>query len=299
VWLPSFICAACDLALRPFDGVLECATCARRYEQRDLIWRFLGPSRVAELAPFIDQYRTVREKDGRRVTSAEYYRKLPSVPSDDPAAREWRVRQETYHHLLRHVLASGLQPSVILDLGAGSGWLSHRLSALGHRLVALDAIADEADGLGALRHYTTPIVAVQADFDELPLAPSQFDVVVFNGSLHYAPDPRSTLVRAHGMLAPAGVLVVMDSPMFHADHDGAAMVTEAVRRFADDYGLREIVRRGCGYLTFAALAASANALRMDAEFVPSRGSLIWRLRRQMARFRLGRQPAAFGLWVAR
>jgi hypothetical protein len=123
--------------------------------------------------------------------------------------------------------------------------------------------------------------------------------VVFNGSLHYAPDPRATLGRAQALLAPAGSLVVMDSPMFHADRDGAAMVAETVRRFADEYGLREIVRRGRGYLTFSALAASARQLQMGVEFVPSRGSLGWRVRRQLGRFRLGRQPASFGLWVAR
>jgi SAM-dependent methyltransferase len=299
VWLPSFICPACDLALDRAGTSLACARCGTRYERREGIWRCLGPRRAAELGPFIDQYRAVREREGRRAASPEYYRKLPSVAPDDPAAREWRVRQETFHHLLRHVLASGRQPSAILDLGAGSGWLSHRLSALGHRLVAVDALADDADGLGALCHYATPIVAVQADFDELPLAPSQFDVVVFNGSLHYAPDPRATLVRAQALLAPAGSLVVMDSPMFHADRDGAAMVAETLRRFADDYLLREIVRRGRGYLTFSALAASARQLRMGAEFVPSRGSLGWRARRQLGRFRLGRQPASFGLWVAR
>jgi hypothetical protein len=38
---------------------------------------------------------------------------------------------------------------------------------------------------------------------------------------------------------------------------------------------------------------------MAVEFVPSRGSLRWRLGRQLSRLRLGRRPASFGLWVAR
>src|SRR5262249_26982152 len=158
--------------------------------------------------------------------------------------------------------------STVLDLGAGSGWLAHRLSALGHHAVAVDAIGDEADGLGAVRHYQTPVVAVQADFDALPLAPGQFDLVVFNGSLHYAPAPPATLARAHRLLRLSGTLVVMASPMFHADGDGAAMVQDTVRRFARDFGLREIVQRGRGYLTFAALAETATALRLAAAFVP-------------------------------
>jgi SAM-dependent methyltransferase len=197
------------------------------------------------------------------------------------------------------VLAAGPLPLHILDLGAGSGWLSHRLSSLGHRPVAVDALDDEVDGLGAARHYSTPFPVVQADFDALPFAPGQFDLVVFNGSLHYAPDTAATLERAHRMLAPGGALVVMDSPMFRADRDGSAMVSDALRRFTLDCGLTDAMQQGLGYLTFALLAAIAARLQLRPLFVASRGPLGWRLRRHLARFRLRRAPAAFGLWVAR
>ena len=79
----------------------------------------------------------------------------------------------------------------VLDVGAGSGWLSHCLTALGHGAVALDAIDDDVDGLGAAQ------------------------------------------------------------------------------------------------------------LRLQPRFVPSRGSIKWRLHRTASRIRLHRAPAAFGLWVAR
>jgi SAM-dependent methyltransferase len=299
-WQPAFACPECAA---PLAGAgtdrLDCAHCARCYEQRDHVWRFLAPARREQLEPFVRQYRLVRDQEGRRRASAEYYRSLPRVAADDPQARDWRIRQETFRHLLGHVFAAARQPSAVLDLGAGSAWLSHRLAALGHQVVAVDAIEDDADGLGAVRHYETPIVAVQADFDALPFARAQFDVVLFNGSLHYAPDPLATLARAQTLLADAGTLVVMDSPMFANDRDGAAMVDAAVRRFAQDLGLREIVRPGCGYLTFSSLADAASTLRMEPAFVPSRGPLSWRMRRQFARVRMGRQPAAFGLWMAR
>lgn len=300
MWPPRFTCPECETPLgAAADDRLDCATCGRSYERVDRVWRFLVPERRERLEPFAAQYRLVREKEGRRPATASYYRGLPSVPPDDPHAREWRIRQETFHHLLGHVLAAGALPSTVLDLGAGSGWMSHRLSALGHHVVAVDAIDDDADGLGAVRHYETPIVAVHADFDALPLAPGQFDLVVFNGSLHYAPDPAATLARAHRLLAAGGTLVAMDSPMFRADRDGAAMLENAARRFTGEFGLREVVRLGFGYLTFAALTATAATLRMESAFVPSRGPLAWRMRRQFARVRIRRQPASFGLWIAR
>jgi SAM-dependent methyltransferase len=270
-----------------------------RFDQSDGIWRCLSPNRAAQLERFVRQYRAVRARDGYRTPDAGYYRTLPAVAAGDPQAGTWQIRRETYHHLLGHVLAAGPAPLRILDLGAGSGWLSHRLAALGHSPVAVDAIDDAVDGLGAARHYPTPFPLVQADFDTLPFQPGQFDLVIFNGSLHYAPDTAATLERAHRMLAPGGALVVMDSPMFRVDGHGSAMVSDTLRRFRVDCGVGNAVQQGIGYLTFAMLAAIAQRLQLRPHFVPSRGPLGWRLRRHLARVRLRRAPAAFGLWVAR
>jgi SAM-dependent methyltransferase len=300
VWLPRFACPECrtDLVETGADRFV-CARCCRVFDRRGGVWRFLTAARGARLESFVRQYRLVREREGRRPSAPEYYCRLPTVAPGDPHARDWQVRRETYHHLLGHVLVAGTLPVHVLDLGAGSGWLSHRLVALGHRAVAVDAIDDEVDGLGATRHYPTEFASVQADFDALPFAPGQFDLVVFNGSLHYAADTAATLERAYRALAPGGALVVMDSPMFRADDDGSAMVGAEERRFRDQCGCANVVQPGVGYLTFARLAGIAEKLALRPQFVPSRGPLGWRLRRGAARVRLRRAPAAFGLWVAR
>ena len=300
VWLPRFLCPECRSDVRAAgDDRVACVECGRVFDRQGGMWRFLTATRAARLESFVRQYRAVRAREGRRLATADYYRRLPSVASDDPHARDWQIRRETYHHLLGHVLAAGPLPLHVLDLGAGSGWLSNRLAALGHRAVAVDAIDDDADGLGATRHYTTPFAVVHADFDALPFAAGQFDLVVFNGSLHYAQDTAATLERAHHMLAPGGTLVVMDSPMFGAERDGSAMVAEKMRHFMTDCRLTEATPHGIGYLTFAMLAAIAERLELRAVFVPSRGPLRWRLGRNLARVTLRRAPAAFGLWVAR
>ena len=301
MWTPRFACPECGAALEEFrpDGCV-CPCCARSFERRDGVWRFLTAARAARLAPFLEQYRTVRDRDGhRRRLPAEHYRTLPSVPRSDPQAGEWLVRRETYRHLLQRVLASSSQPMQVLDVGSGIGWLSHRLAALGQRVAAVDALDDEADGLGAWRHYDVPFAVVQADFDALPFVTRQFDLVVFNGSLHYAPDAAATLARARRMLAAGGALVVMDSPMFRRDRDGDAMVDDAHRRFRLELAIADVVRPGIGYLTFTRLGAIAESLDLRAQFVPTRGPLPWRLRRHLARVRLRRAPAAFGLWMAR
>lgn len=284
MWLPAFVCPDCSGGL----SNSSCVRCGRRYVERDGIWRFLSPARGAALEQFVEGYRSVRGREGRRRTTADYYRTLPVVDAADPQAAEWRIRRGTYAHLLRRVFAAAPQGMRVLDLGAGCGWLSHRLAELGHRAVAVDVLDDDADGLGAATHYAIRFATVQADFDLLPFAPEQFDLVAFNGSLHYAPDAAATLRGASRMLAPGGALAVMDSPMFEHDRDGEAMVAD-----------RPHPVHGAGYLTFARLNAEAGALGLGAVFVASRGPFLWRARRRLAKIRLGRAPAAFGLWVAR
>jgi SAM-dependent methyltransferase len=299
-WLPEFCCPDCRTrVVEHGEEILVCDGCGQSYRLQSDIWDFLPERERARFDGFWRQYRTIRENEGRRSVTPDFYRRLPSVSRTDPFASEWRVRGESYRHLLRHVLATGPQPGTILDLGAGSGWLAHRLSLLGHRVVAVDVLADDLDALGVVRHFATPIVAVRADFDALPFLDGQFDVVVFNGSLHYAPDAAASLTKARRMLRRGGALVVMDSPMFTADRDGAAMLGEWTLRMASEHHLKSVVQPGCGFLTFGCLDAAAGAMNLEHQFVRSRGPLAWRVRRRFARIRLGRQPASFGVWMAR
>jgi hypothetical protein len=43
----------------------------------------------------------------------------------------------------------------------------------------------------------------------------------------------------------------------------------------------------------------ARTIGLRAEFIRSRGSVGWRLRRRLGGLRLGRAPASFGLWIGR
>src|SRR5438105_2400709 len=181
MWTPKFACPECGADLGPRAEACWCTRCGRQFEYRDGMWRFLTPARVAALEPFLAQYRVVRAGDGHRQALPEYYCTLPSVGEDHPQAGEWRVRRETYHHLLRHVLAEAQQS----------------------------------------------------------------------------------------------------------------------RRFQFEYGLATIVPAGAGYLTFPSLETAARTLQMQPAYVPSRGPLAWRMKRRLSRLRLGRAPAAFGLWIAR
>lgn len=261
---------------------------------RDGIYRCLSSARLQEIEPFLAHYRLIREADGYRQRSATYYRSLPYVEARDPQSATWRIRQQSFRNLTRVLRRIGGHPLRVLDLGAGSGWLSHRLTALKHSCVALDWLDDVEDGLGALARYPVPFTCVQADFDDLPLLPGQFEVAIFNASLHYSSDPGRTLRNAREMLVPGGLLVVMDSPVFKTDESGRKMLA------APQFDVRSHdgtpLHWGVGYLTERRLGQAASNANLSLQWVGSNGGPVWALKRRFAGLKARRAPARFGLW---
>lgn len=276
-------------------GSLACVACGTEVAMRNGIYHFLGPERLAELEPLLAHYRRVRADDGYRPRSAAQYRSLPDTDPRDPQAARWQVRKQSFNNLCGHVLGPfGRVGLRVLDLGAGNGWLSNRLTGLGHHCVAVDLLDDAEDGLGASRHYAVAVTCLQADFDDLPLAPAQFDLVVFNASLHYSPDVASTLRHACERLVEGGTLVVMDSPVFTGDEGGRRMIAAQRADFESRYGTAP--SWGIGYLTEAGLGGAAQAAGVTFKSIRSRGALGWAFRRSIAGFKERRERARFGIW---
>ena len=206
-----------------------------------------APRAVARAVPA--QYRAVREQDGlsRVVDRRVLPRRCRSVPPRRSDARpNGAIRRESYR------------------TGA-AGARARRRCGDGRRACSISAPATAGCRIGSprsatMRSRSTPrrrrrrarrcrhtrcrSRSVQADFDALPFAPAQFDLVVFNGSLHYAPDPARRSRERSRMLAPGGALVVMDSPMFRADRDGSAMVDAQLTRSRTHYGVTDVGAAG-------------------------------------------------------
>jgi SAM-dependent methyltransferase len=300
MWLPTFICE-CGRDLAPgATGQARCAGCGAEIAPVAGVFRCLEDARRIQVQPFLDQYRRVREADGYRVDRSEYYRSLPSVDVADPQRWVWRIRERSFRRLCRELGGRLRSAPSVLDLGAGACWLSYRLATRGCRPVAVDLLVDDRDGLGACRHYDASFPCVQADFDALPFAPGQFDLVIFNGSLHYAPDVATTLRHAASMLNDRGIVAVIDSPMFTDAADGLAMRTRDRERLRMKYGVASPILPGEGFLTFSRLTACAAACgRPSPRFFATHDGWRRRLMRLAAAVGVQRaRPARFGVWVA-
>jgi SAM-dependent methyltransferase len=297
-----FTCPNCRAELDAASpGRLTCPRDHLDFPLVDGIWRMLPPDRAAHFAPFIRQYETVRRSEGWRGPDAAYYQALPHVPPNDPHRPLWNIRARSFAALADRVIGplSGLlgRPLRVLDLGAGNGWLSNRLRQMGHCPAAVDLLTDPADGLGAIGHYHPPFTAVQAEFDRLPFAPGQADLVIFNGAFHYAADYAHTLRAVKPALAPGGRIVIMDSPVYHDPTSGRQMVRERDEAFARDHGFTGDGLAHESFLTFARLDELAAKLALDWQLIRPAYGWRWAIRPWLARLRRGREPAAFLLIV--
>jgi len=267
-----------------------------------------GGTAAEARARFRSAYAEQRASEGRGAGGIEELMALPYLRSG-PQAPQWAVRARSFDRLVEAIvkpLGRALQrPLRVLDLGAGNGWLCHRLMLLGHRAIALDVRVDDVDGLGAARHYASRLPRlfgrVAASFDAVPLPDATFDIAVFNASLHYAVDPRAALAEAARVVAPGGRVVVLDSPVYRREADGMAMVREKHRTASLHFGERASALLALPFIEFL------TAERLREAGAPS--GLEWRrlrvayplryeIRPLVARLRGRRPPSRFDLWMA-
>lgn len=297
-----FACPRCrhDLDHPSIAGdFLTCPGCAATYLRQDGIWRFLPPERLEQFVSFLQDYHQVRSAEQRGSEDPAYYHRLPEPSPGDPLAWQWRIRARSFTHFRKRVLPRLGEGLRVVDVGAGTGWLSNRLSLLGYYPCAAELSTDGRDGLGAARHFAPSWPRLQAEFDRLPLAAEQADLVVYNSSLHYSTDYRITLAEGLRVLRPGGRLVVIDSPIYRHDASGRQMVAERHAAFARQYGTRSDSISSIEYLTEAMLGELARDLGLVWQrFVPWYG-WRWALRPWIAWLKGRREPSRFAILATR
>jgi SAM-dependent methyltransferase len=291
----EWACPVCRGSLHPDSDLARCTECRTAYECRDGIWRFLPAQRALAYETFLEQYEVVRRREGWGSTGGDYYRTLPTVPSDDPNRKIWEVRNRTFLTFVRRVLVplETRTPLRAVDLGAGNGWLAYRLAQRGHTVAAVDLRTDDFDGLGAHVHYDAEFTPVRAEYARLPFADGQFDLAVFNASLHYAEDCHTAVLEALRVLRPGGVLAVLDSPLYRTVDAGRRMVRDRERDLLSRFGFASNSLESEHFLTIGRLEELADATGISWTFSRPYYGIRWMLR-PMASFMFGRrQPADF------
>lgn len=299
----SFACPSCRAELARSDlNELRCLEEGLIFPRINGVWRCLLPEAQERYRRFIEEYTAVRRAEGRGSVDPAYYRALPFDDLSGLRSADWRIRARSYRALearLPRLEGSRKSPVRALDLGAGNGWLSHRLALRDYRVAAVDLLVDPFDGLGVFRHYKVDFTPVQAEFDRLPFTPEQVDLVVFNAALHYSTDYSRTLREALRVLQPEGWLAILDSPLYHQASSGREMVREREAEYTRCYGFPSNALDSENFLTYDRLEQLSAELGLRWElFTPFYG-LGWALRPWLARLRGRREPAKFRLIVGK
>jgi len=293
-------CPHCRAAAGVMNGTpmsqFTCSECGARMPYRDGILCALTPERSEYFKSFLADYTAIRNAEGRGSEDAAFYRSLPFQDVTNNNAWQWQIRAKTYQYLASRLLPANAMD--IADLGAGNCWLSHRLQQLGRNPVAVDLSTDARDGLGAAKHYPQPFPLVQAEFDQLPFADQQFDLVIFNASLHYSTDYHRSLQAALRCLRPGGRIMVLDSPLYKLPEHGEQMKTEKHAQFQAQYGSRSDSLPAKEYLHEMLLAELSRDLHLRWTIHQPWYGWKWHLRPWRARLKGLRPPSRFCILVA-
>jgi SAM-dependent methyltransferase len=239
----KFLCPECGRPAFSAADSLLCPSEGRTFPGVKGILCLLRKDRLRELEPFLSAYRTVRSGEGWS-GPADYYRSLPFDPGRRHRDR-WKIRARSYRAAVRAIESRSPNghPLRILELGAGNAWFSYRMGEKGYSVLATDISLDEDDGLGAFARYATcpellsRVTRARAEMEELPLEDSQFDVVVANGSIHFARSVARAVVEASRVLRAGGLFLVLDSPVYSDPDAGRAMVKRRIDEHRERFGL--------------------------------------------------------------
>jgi SAM-dependent methyltransferase len=284
----------------------SCLACGYVFSEVNGICSALPPNRESIFRQFVQDYESVRAKEGRGSRFTKYYLELPFEDLTGRNVWQWHIRARTFRFMERYLLpnieSAYPQGCDVLDVGAGNGWLSYRLAQRGHRPVAVDLLVNDTDGLGAARHYfrlVPPFPRFKAEMDCLPFMPAQFDVVIFNASLHYSVDYRSTLQEALRCLRRGGHLIVADSPFYWREESGQKMLQEKRAAFNRQFGFSSDSIQSREYFTTGTLNYLAAHLALKWSVYKPWYGLSWALRPIKARLMRRREPSKFYLLHAR
>ena len=246
---------------------------------------------------FLDDYQKIRYAEGRGSADPAYYQALPYKDLTGRNASQWEIRGRSYRHFERHILTPAERAAGralrILDLGAGTGWMSWRLGLRGHKAVAVDIFTDPLDGLGAAQKFPVQPEAVAAEFDQLPFADESIDLAVYNSSIHYSSDYAKTLSEARRVLKRDGMVVILDSPCYSRQEHGQRMREERQEFFLRTHGFRSEALRSIEYLDEGTLATLSRELGITWNRSYPWYGWKWAWRPWRARLKRQRPPSQF------
>ncbi len=200
-------------------------------------------------------------QDQRRLQAALADRRSKSQEFFSSSAGQWdRVREELFggrFHL--EALAALADPDwTIGDLGCGTGQFSAALAPFVARVVAVDGSAAMLQAAKRRLHAFENVDLRRGELESLPIDDGRLDAATVLLVLHHVPDPARALAEVARVVAPGGVLLVVDM-LPHDRENYRTQMGHVWLGFADEQ-MRDLLR-GAGFdrIRIVPLAPAADA----------------------------------------
>jgi ArsR family transcriptional regulator len=143
--------------------------------------------------------------DERRARSAEFF--------SDSAAEWCRLRRELFGGRFDLVALLGLLDPAwrVGDLGCGTGELAALVAPFVRQIIAVDSSSAMLDAARERLGDVGNVELRAGEIEALPLADGALDVALLFLVLHHVADPARALREAARVLAPGGVLLIVDT----------------------------------------------------------------------------------------
>ena len=139
----------------------------------------------------------------------EYWHDRSATYDSFPASRKEEEEIKAYETVLDRYISSG--QARILDVGAGTGFLSLLLAEKGHWLTALDLSRGMLDkARGKADRLNLAIDFLIGDAESLPFEDNSFDFVVSRWLLWTLPHPEKAVSEWKRVLKPGGSILCID-----------------------------------------------------------------------------------------
>ena len=123
-----------------------------------------------------------------------------------------------------------------LDIGCGEGKFTRALTGFFAQVSGVDVKANKiADAAKAADAEGVRVDFRVASGESLPYGDASFDVVVFSNSLHHMPKPSTALAEALRVLAPGGLLYVMEPVPAGNYHEATKLVNDETQVRTEAY----------------------------------------------------------------
>lgn len=143
------------------------------------------------------------------------------VDAADGTPPDWNARRQLLHNAVLHaptidaLLAQVQHGMHTLELGCGSGWLTHAMARQGANALGLDiseqSLVVARDWYERTKHDLPGTARYEvADLNRLALPAAQYDIIATNGTLHHLVELEHVVKQVHHALKPGGLLWISD-----------------------------------------------------------------------------------------